>query len=223
MALPDDIAVPYVTTARRYLWLMQQERARTDDDGPADAFRERRLAATGTTLPATFPSRTLLLAAGVLAVEEVVGAATPELRTYGLTVAQAERLILWLERLTMTTFTYGPRVGQFYEEDEVSILASAARTSSTTSDVYEVGDKGTLRLDLDITAASGSSPTLHVQIETRKAYGSGDWRVVDAFPLKTGTGSERRSMSGLDRFVRAVCTIGGSTPSFTFSLGGEAV
>jgi hypothetical protein len=123
----------------------------------------------------------------------------------------------------MQTFAYGPRVGQFYDEDELTLMASAARTSSTTSDVYEVGDKGTLRLDLDVTAVSGTAPTMHVQIETRKAYGSGTWRVVDAFPIKTTTGSERRSMSGLDRFVRAVCTIAGTSPSFTFSLGGEAV
>jgi len=222
VALPDDIAVPYVTSARRFLWLTQQDRARTGDDGPSDAFRARRLAAPGTSLPATFPARTLLLRAGVRAVEEVVGAAVPELRSYGLTTPQAERLILWLERLTMTTFSYGPRAGQFYEEDEVTLMASAARTSSTTSEIYEVGDKGTLRLDLDITAVSGTTPSMHVQIETRESYSTGTWRVVDAFGPKFVVGSERRSMSGLDRFVRAVCTLAGTTPSFTFSLGGTA-
>jgi hypothetical protein len=105
----------------------------------------------------------------------------------------------------------------------VELLAPASRTSSATSDVYEVGDKGTLRLSLAITAASGTAPTLHVQIETREAYGSGTWRVVDAFPVQSSTGTVRRSWGGLDRFVRAVCTIGGSSPSFTFSLSGEAV
>lgn len=222
MALPSTVGVPYVTSQRRYLWLAVQRSIRERSDTDA-ALRGRRLEVTGTALPATFPSRTALLTAGVLAVEEVVGADVPELRSYGLTTPQAERLILWLERLTMQTFAYGPRVGQFYDEDELTLMASGARTASTTSDVYEVGDRGTLRLDLDLTAVSGTNPTMHVQIETRKTYGSGSWRVVDAFPIKTTTGSERRSMSGLDRFARAVCTIGGTNPSFTFSLGGEAV
>lgn len=223
MALPADIAVPYVTSARRFLWLTQKNRTSTGDTGPADAFRERRLAQNGTALPATFPYRATLLTAGVLAVEEVVGAHVPELRSYGLTTPQAERLILWLERLTMTTFGYGPRVGQLYEEDEVTLMASAARTSSTTSDVYEVGDKGTLRLSLAISAISGTGASLHAQIETRESYSSGTWRVVDAFGPKTATGTEYRSMSGLDRFVRAVCTIAGSSPSITFALTGTAV
>lgn len=219
MALPEA-CTPYVTSARRCLFLAEKERRRTSDTGPADAFRQRRLAQAGTTLPATFPSRTLLLAAGVLAVEEVLGAGVDELRSYGLSLRQAESLVLFTEGYTMTTFGYGPRAGQFYEEDEVSILASAARTTSGNSDVYEVGDKGTLRLDLDVTAVSGSG-TVHVQIETRKAYGSGDWRVVDAFPVASAVGSQRRSMSGCDRFVRAVYTISGT--SVTFSLTGEAV
>lgn len=221
MTLPASFA-PYVTSPRRYTFLAERDRRRTRDTGPADAFRGRRLALAGTSLPATFPSRTLLLAAGVLAVEEVQGAGVDELRGYGLTLRAAEALIFFLEGFTMTTFNYGPRAGQFYEEDEVTLLASAARTASGVSDVYEVGDKGTLRLDLDVIAVSGTAPTLHVQIETRKAYASGTWRVVDAFEA-SAVGSERRVMGGVDRFVRAVYTLGGSSPSFTFSLGGEAV
>lgn len=223
MTLPVDIAVPYITSARRYLWRAQCDRTSTGDAGPASAFYRRRLDTAGTALPSTFPSRAVLLAAGVLAVEEVVGAGVSELLSYGLSDTAAERLILWLERLSMTTFAYGPRIGQHYEEDDITLMASAARTASTTSDTYEVGDKASLRLDLDITAASGTTPTLHVQIETRAAYSSGTWRVVDAFGPKTATGSERRTMAALDKFVRVVCTIGGTSPSFTFSLTGTAV
>lgn len=222
MALPTNYPGPSVTSPRRYLWLAQQDRTSSGDLGPASAFRARRLDLAGTALPAGFPYRTLLLAAGVLAVEEVVGAGVRELRTYGLSITQAEHFALWIERLSMTNFNYGPRAGQAYEEDEVTLLASAARTSSATSDVYEVGDKSSLHLELAITAASGTAPSLHVQIETREAYGSGTWRVVDAFPVQSSTATLRRSMGGVDRFVRAVCTIGGSSPSFTFSLSGEA-
>ncbi len=223
MTIPDDIAAPYVTSARRHLWLAQKERARTRDDGPSLAFGVRRLAASGTSLPTGFPSRAVLLAAGVLAVEEVVGARVPELLTYGLGHAAAERLILWLERRTMTPFAYGLRVGQLYDADDVELVASGTRTASFTSDVYELGDRGTLRLDLALTAISGTGARLHAQIETREAYASGTWRVVDAFGPLRSTGTTHRSMSGLDRFVRVVSTIEGTSPSVTFSINGTAV
>lgn len=222
MTLPASFA-PYVTSPRRYHFLRERERRRTADTGPADAFRGQRLAATGTALPTTFPSRTLLLTAGVLAVEEVVGAGVDELRSYGLSLPRAEALIRFLEGFTMTTFSHGPRAGQLYEEDEVELLAAGTRTASGTSDVYELGDRSTLRLDLDVTAVSGTAPRLHVQVETRKAYASGTWRVVDAFDIATAVGAQRRAMGGCDRFVRVAYTLEGTTPSFAFSVSGEAV
>lgn len=222
MTLPASFA-PYVTSPRRYHFLRERERRRTANTGPADAFRGQRLAAAGTVMPTTFPSRTLLLTAGVLAVEEVVGAGVDELRSYGLSLPRAHALIRFLEGFTMTTFQIGPRAGQLYEEDEIELLASGTRTTSGTSEVYELGDKGTLRLDLDVTAVSGTAPRLHVQIETRKAYASGTWRVVDAFDVATAVSAQRRAMSGCDRHVRVVYTLEGTTPSFAFSVSGEAV
>lgn len=213
---------PYCTSHRRYLFLRERDRRAGQEDGAAAVFRAKRLAVTGTALPTTFPSRTLLLAAGVLAVEEVRGAGLDELRTYGLSLRQAETLLFFLEGHTMTNFAYGPRIGETYEEDEITLLASAARTATGTSDVYEVGDKGTLRLDLAVTARSGTNPTLHAQIETRESYSAGTWRVLDAFEA-SAVGSERRTIAGADRFVRVAYTIGGTNPSFTFSVGGTAV
>lgn len=222
MARPSSAADidPSITSARRYRFLRERAAERDREDGAQAVFRSLRLATTGTTLPATFPSRAPLITAGVLAVEEVVGAGLDELRSYGLGAQQAATLTLWLHRFSTVIFSYGPLSGQHYEQDEITLLTSAARTASGVSDTYEVGDKGTLRLDLEVTAVSGGG-TVHAQIETRKEYGSGDWRVVDAFPVQSAAGSVRRSMSGCDRFVRAVYTIGGT--SVTFSLTGEAV
>lgn len=222
MARPSSAADidPSITSARRYRFLRERAAERDREDGAQAVFRSLRLATTGTTLPATFPSRAALITAGVLAVEEVVGAGLDELRSYGLGAQQAATLTLWLHRFSTVIFSYGPLSGQHYEQDEITLLTSAARTASGVSDTYEVGDKGTLRLDLEVTAVSGGG-TVHAQIETRKEYGSGDWRVVDAFPVQSAAGSVRRSMSGCDRFVRAVYTIGGT--SVTFSLTGEAV
>ena len=214
-----DVA-PSITSARRHRFLRERAAERDGEDGAQAVFRSLRLATTGTTLPATFPSRAALITAGVLAVEEVVGAGLDELRSYGLGAQQAATLTLWLHRYTHMTFSTGPRVGQHYDEDDITLLISALRSASGVSDTYEVGDRGTLRLDLDVTAVSGSG-TVHCQIETRPLYGSGDWRVVDAFPVQSAAGSVRRTMAGCDRFVRVVYTIGGT--SVTFSLTGEAV
>lgn len=225
MALPEGFA-PYVTSARRYLFLNERDRRRMRMDGPALAFRARRLDQPGTPLWPCLPGVAQLLAADVLAVEEVLGAGVDELRGYGLPRATAESLITYLEGIPMPnpTFQRGPYAGRMYFQNAIALLAEAARTASFNSDVYELGDKGTARLELDVSAVAGTLPTLQVQIETRKAYDTGAWAVVDAFPLVITTGTYRKVFEGLDRHVRAVCTIGGSGgPSFTFSLAGEAV
>jgi hypothetical protein len=165
------------------------------------------------------PGRSRLLAAGVLALEEVRGADPAELRHYGLDARTAEALIAFLERREpMTTFQSGPRAGEIYEQDPVTLLASAARTTSVTTAAYELGDRGTVRLRLDVTVFTGTS--LHCQIET-STDGSTGWRVVDAFAVVGGTGSQDRAMSGCDRYIRAVCTFSGTTA--TYSLAGTAV
>ncbi len=84
---------PYVTTARRYLFLKERLRAREGCDGGVMALRARRLEQPGTTLPADLPGRAQLLAADVLAVEEVTGAGVDELVSYGLSRTTAEALI----------------------------------------------------------------------------------------------------------------------------------
>jgi hypothetical protein len=225
VAVPDGFA-PYVTTARRFLFLRERAALRDREQGIADAFRARRLEQPGTALTrfGRLPGRATLAAAGVLAVEEVLGAGVDELVSYGLRRSTAEALITSLERIAakMTTFQSGPHAGETYDEDSVELQASAAKTASFNTAEYELGDRGTLRLLLDATAISGSGASLHVQVETRK-NSSDSWRVVDAFVLVTATGSQRRSMSGLDRYVRAACTIAGSSPSVTFSLTGEGV
>lgn len=69
---------------------------------------------------------------------------------------------------------------------------------------------------LHVTAASGSLPTLTVDIQDS----ADDVTFVDilTFTQATAATSERKTVSGtVRRFVRAQWTIGGTTPSFTFS------
>lgn len=111
--------------------------------------------------------------------------------------------------------------GEWADTEDVELAPSAARTATGNGSSVEVGDRGVARLLLDVTAASGTSPTLDVTVET--SHDGTTWRQVGTFAQKTAAGTERKSFSGLDRFVRATWTLGGTTPSFTFEISGEAV
>lgn len=111
---------------------------------------------------------------------------------------------------------YNKANGQFANTIACGLVVPAAYPSTFTSPVIELGDRGTARLTLAVTAGTG---TLDVAVQT-----SGDgttWRAVAAFTQATGVTSERKSFAGIDRFIRAVSTIG--TGPFTFSVDGEAV
>lgn len=98
--------------------------------------------------------------------------------------------------------------------------AGTVKTATYNGTALELGDKGTMCLTLDSTAVSGTTPSMTVAIET-SADGT-TWRAVASFTAQTATASERKSFTGLDRFVRAAVTISGTTPSFTFGLTGDA-
>ncbi len=111
--------------------------------------------------------------------------------------------------------------GQTPNIDTVNLSPAAAVTATANGSSVLLGDRGTLRLLLNVTAASGTTPTLDVAIQT--SFDGSTWRAVAAFAQKTTTGTERKSFTGIDRYVRATYTVGGTTPSFTFTVKGEAV
>jgi hypothetical protein len=105
---------------------------------------------------------------------------------------------------------------------DITLAASAARTATGTGSAVEMGDSGILRLTLDITAASGTTPTLDVAIQTSQD-GSTGWTTVASFAQQTGVATVRKVFAGFDRYARASWTIAGTTPSFTFSCVGDGV
>lgn len=111
-----------------------------------------------------------------------------------------------------------------YGNDVILQASTTATTTGTTTGV-ELDDKGTVRLALAVTAASGTTPSMTVTVQTSYDNGATDpWRTAgSAFPAVTATGTTRQSFAGCDRFVRASYAITGTTPSFTFSITGEAV
>lgn len=108
--------------------------------------------------------------------------------------------------------------GQTVRGDNVTPVASAARTTSSNSGTLNAGAIGKLSLLLDVTAASGTSPTLNVSIE--ESDDGTTWRSVAAFAQKTGVSNERKSFVIAADYYRVVWTIGGTTPSFTFTVSG---
>ncbi len=117
-----------------------------------------------------------------------------------------------------------------------TVFASAARTATATSERIRraQGIKG-LRFFLDITAASGTSPTLDITIRAYDPVGGDSHDVPGAaFAQKTTTGQDmltiypgiaetaNESVSDVAPMeYEAVATIGGTTPSFTFTLSVE--
>ncbi len=102
----------------------------------------------------------------------------------------------------------------------VTLAGTAARTASGDSGVVPgFGDKVSLRAQVEVTASAGTSPTLDVVIED--TLDGTNWNVVGAFAQKTGPSREVINITSpfSDR-LRARWTVGGTTPSFTFSVLG---
>jgi len=98
-------------------------------------------------------------------------------------------------------------------------VASAARTTSGNSGVLggHYGDFTEIRAQLEVTAASGTTPTLDVTIED--TVDGTNFNTVGSFTQATGTTREVINITTTfaDR-LRASWTVGGTSPSFTFSV-----
>ncbi len=105
----------------------------------------------------------------------------------------------------------------------VAGVATAAVTSTATSGSIDLLEyDGDVLLILDSAAGGGSSPTLDIKLtesdETGGTFtdlsGATFTQVVDAASMQTLTINKDSSK----RFVRIVQTVGGSSPTFTFSI-----
>lgn len=102
-----------------------------------------------------------------------------------------------------------------------TLLASAARTTSGTSAEFDSTGFKEVAIYLNVTAASGTTPTLDLKAQSLDPV-SGVWMDIPSGALtqKTAAGTELKVLSaGLGNRMRISYTIAGTTPSFTFSLG----
>lgn len=99
-----------------------------------------------------------------------------------------------------------------------TVVASAARTTSGNSGTLTGwGSAKTLRAQLQVTAVSGTSPTLDVVIED--TLDGTNWNEIGTFAQRTAAGREVIDVtSPFTSQLRVRWTVGGATPSFTFSV-----
>jgi len=103
-----------------------------------------------------------------------------------------------------------------------TVVASAARIiSGASATLTGYGPASTIRAQLAVTAASGTDPTLDVVIED--TLDGTNWNVIGTFAQKVTTGREviNVTVPFSDR-LRVRWTVGGATPSFTFSVAWSA-
>ena len=118
------------------------------------------------------------------------------------------------------TISFGPS-GPIAGEPLVVVSGGTTQTTSTDGSPVWVGAHDTARLDLDITAKSGTTPSLTVAIQS--SPDGSTWTTVASFSAASTVSTQHKVFSGLDQWVRASTTISGTSPSFTFGVTGTAV
>lgn len=102
-----------------------------------------------------------------------------------------------------------------------TLVASAARTVTGTSPALPVGSgAATLELELEVTVASGTSPTLVLSIawsDDGVNFGAND-AAADAFASVAAVVNVVKTVTVRAPYMQLTWTIGGTTPSFTFSV-----
>jgi hypothetical protein len=118
----------------------------------------------------------------------------------------------------MPTDARGRYYGNSENRSEVDV-ASAARTTTGTGTAFNTDDIGTIMATLVVSAASGTTPTLDVTLETSDAAGSTWTTVGTGFTQQTTTNAGLYKVhTALGYQCRWKWTIAGTTPSFTFAI-----
>ena len=105
---------------------------------------------------------------------------------------------------------------------EITLHPSGAETATVTGSDVDVERLKAANFCLDVTAVAGTTPTLDVAIQEKDPV-SGHYFNLVSFPQVTTVASHRTQYGSgagelLGKTIRYVATIGGTTPSFTFSL-----
>jgi hypothetical protein len=120
-------------------------------------------------------------------------------------------------------FTTGQN--QLSRGSDVTVLASGALTVTGQSSAIDVGGAATLRAQVQVSAVSGTTPSVTVTIQTSHDAGVTDaWRTAGAaYSALTSVANSPWQCFAVDRYVRVSYVVSGTTPSLTTTVVGEAV
>jgi hypothetical protein len=110
-------------------------------------------------------------------------------------------------------------------KESLGVLASGTFTANGNTPDINVEHITSARFWIRVTAVSGSSPTLAIHIDG-KHESTGDYESIASRTNITSTGGYLIG-SQVDnlvfRFIRVRWVLGGTTPSFTFTVTGQAM
>lgn len=97
-------------------------------------------------------------------------------------------------------------------------LARTANANGTGVDAWASGRPKEAVVLLSIGAASGTTPTLDVKIQHSDDNSTWTDLTGGAFAQKTAASFAEINIKNFKRYIRAVHTVGGTTPSFTAAV-----
>lgn len=104
-------------------------------------------------------------------------------------------------------------------EDARTVVASAARTTSSNSGGIRGRFGESLALLVDVSAVTGTSPTLDLSVEwSHDGTTFAAAESADSFAQITGTKTTVKRFDAKGPFYRVVWATAGTSPSFTFSV-----
>lgn len=118
--------------------------------------------------------------------------------------------------------TYLQREANMHATDSILNLASAARTANGDSGALTVGIYSELAVDVNISAVSGTTPSMTLYVDRQGA--DGVWYTIYTSAAQTAVGTVSTSIgvgaatnSAFGDVARLRWAITGTTPSFTFT------
>jgi hypothetical protein len=109
-----------------------------------------------------------------------------------------------------------------YKSPGMTLFSGTATSSGNTADI-DVSLYSILEIEVKVTSVSGTTPTLDVYIEG-KFEATGDYKVLASQTGITATGIWFLVVNPLAfRFIRVRWLVGGTSPSFTFTVVAQAM
>lgn len=100
----------------------------------------------------------------------------------------------------------------------INLITGGAVTATQTSAKINSGGYSVAKAYLNISAVSGTSPTLVVKFQDSPDNSTWVDVASGAFSSQNATGVNSLVLTNVGPYLRAVQTVGGTTPSFTYDL-----